>query len=381
MDDSMTTTTIGLRIEPLDVLFFRDARPFGEGDAGRTQLPLPQTLAGMLRWHLATAAGLRKEQLHGGHPAGRPREEWPWFARVRIRGPWLYTSGPLVPAPADLVRAGRAADAPLRRLRPLAADVELPGWNPEHAGLRPLWHTGEEDVRPAAGFLDAQGLRRYLAGGTPAPEQLHDAGELYGYEPRTGVAIDAATGTTVEGRIYSPTFLRLNEGVHFHAELELPDDMPLALHDLFPESGVALAWGGEARRALVRPVERFDWSALCPPDAGERPLSLLITPGIFTHRWRPAERGTLVSAAVPKPLPVSGWNLTGVDGSGEHPRPTRWAVPAGAVYHWRRGRHNPNPPRTPGLEVLADRPQDADAGWGVALTGAWEPSTLDHGAK
>ena len=49
--------TVGLRIDPLDVLFFRDGRPFTPASRGASGLPTPQTLAGAVRTHLLQHAG------------------------------------------------------------------------------------------------------------------------------------------------------------------------------------------------------------------------------------------------------------------------------------------------------------------------------------
>jgi CRISPR type III-B/RAMP module-associated protein Cmr3 len=148
--------TIGLLLKPLDVLLFRDARPFESGDTGRTQWPTPATFAGLLRTHLMRTAGITPAELHGLHePLFEQRH---WLGRLRFRGPWLYverpeevktwnrregrdvnvTTGPLIAAPADLVRVGKRPNDPLRRLRPL--DIpDLSGWSPPCPGMLAMW--------------------------------------------------------------------------------------------------------------------------------------------------------------------------------------------------------------------------------------------------
>jgi CRISPR-associated protein Cmr3 len=51
------TIRIGLILEPLDVLFFRDGRPFEAGIRVGGQAIMPQTLAGALRTALLDRAG------------------------------------------------------------------------------------------------------------------------------------------------------------------------------------------------------------------------------------------------------------------------------------------------------------------------------------
>ena len=79
--------TITLKLAPLDVLFFRDARPFGAADHGDSGFPTPQSFAGLIKTHLMTLAGLRSADLHGLHNPSLTEEQRHWFARLRCRGP------------------------------------------------------------------------------------------------------------------------------------------------------------------------------------------------------------------------------------------------------------------------------------------------------
>lgn len=207
-------------------------------------------------------------------------------------------------------------------------------------------------------------------------------------EDRTGIGIDPdrLTADQERGLIYSASYWRLLPGVSFYGEIDWPDDAPQvpSLEEAFPPS-LVLPWGGEQRRVVVERLEqdkRFDWQSLEPTAANGNLLTLLVTPGVFSngsYRWKPREQGTLRAACVPKPLPVSGWDLAG-DTDNNHqprPRPTRFAVPAGAVYLWSRGKLHADEPIARGLRSLSDRPQDADNGWGLALSGIWKTSTLN----
>jgi CRISPR-associated protein Cmr3 len=394
-------TTIALLLRPLDVLLFRDARPFGVGDSGRSQLPLPQTFAGLIKTYLTHKFEWSSRDWHGHH--SQPEEERPWHARLKFRGPWLFADrlpttprGPLVPTPADVICLGKNKDAKLDRLRPLAdADAKLlSGWSPPIDTMRPLWLAGQDAPVTASGFLDVNQTRSYLAG--EVPTQPHPLDVFAESEQRTGIGIepDRLTADQEQGLIYSASFWRLQNGVCFYGEIKLPDadarpgprgePVPSA-SDLFP-AGLTLPWGGEGRRVCVEPTERVDWGRLQPPSSDSRLLSLLVTPGIFSngqHRWKPRELGTLIAAAAPKPLPVSGWDLAGGQDNGhrERPRPTRFAVPAGGVYFWQRsektmqrdGSAAPAPLTSP-----CDRPQDRDNGWGLALFGTWKDCDLNE---
>jgi len=369
-------TTIGLLIRPLDVLLFREPRPFDPTDSASSTLPLPRTLAGMIRTHFMRAAGLTPQTMH----ALRQRQPDHWFVRYQVRGPWFcHHPGqgsplPLVPLPADL--AYRRQQASLTRLRPLTPDDArlLPAWRPSHPGLLPLW-ARSADGKPSTGhYLTLAGLADYLADRNLSPSQLCPSDELFVLEERTGIGVDASSQTAAESRIYSVRMLRLRPGIRFYAELLLPDNAP-SPEALFP-SGLTLPWGGEGRRADITRTSPVSWPT-APPCQGRR-LSLLITPGVFhnaQYPWKPQERGQLLAAAVGKPLAVSGWDMAGVaeHGHRQRPRPTRYAVPAGAVYLWQTS-HERTPPV---VESLCDKPEDRDNGWGLALTGSWSHFNSD----
>ena len=51
------TRRVGLCLNPLDVLFFRDGRPFEAASRAYGGLPLPRTFAGALRTALLQQAG------------------------------------------------------------------------------------------------------------------------------------------------------------------------------------------------------------------------------------------------------------------------------------------------------------------------------------
>jgi len=422
--------TITLKLTPLDVLFFRDARPFGLADHGESSLPTPQSFAGLIKTHLMPLAKLSPAKLHGLADRNQAREQWPWFAQLRFRGPWLHVEdrealsrhlseqddsppqecppvGPLVALPSDLVQIGKTGSN-LVRLRPLVGDDLLPGWKSPIKGLdmKPLWHRGREDLRPATGkLLDRDGLEQYLRctgdheqAGVPTAEHVHELRHLLAWESRTGIGVNPDSLTAADGQIYSARFLRLRPGVCFVGEVDVPDTAP-PLTTLFPQP-LALPWGGEGRRVLIEcETGGIEWPRLTAEEVGENLLTVLLTPGIYHSRdldrrplWKPSDNGGLIAASVGKPLAISGWDMAGNAATRERdresrsdslddtvalgrPRPTRFAAPAGSVYFWHRSHTKaanapePFPPH-------CDKPQDHDTGWGVALCGRWKECDL-----
>lgn len=383
------TTTIGLKLEPLDVLFFRDGRPFGAATRGQSGLPQPQTLAGAVWTALLERHGCDFREFAAALKAGEHlatalrRARGPeWLADIRVRGPWL-ARGPagtwqigtpfdvLVPAPAALHGVkGKADDRSgvLQRLCPLRPD-KLPGWQQtvsrEHEGLWPLWLKHREPTEPVSGYLTTHGLRQFLANQDVRNADLVRHDDLFDFDHRTGIGIEPDRLSAQTGIIYGASFLALKrdlkqgQEVFLYAEVALPEGPSQAVLGSID----TLAFGGEGRRVRVARVEPFPWHEYeRHPSANERPLLLLTTPGIFKARWRPdALDGRLLAAAVPGSVPVSGWDLARAG-----PKPTRFAAQAGSVYFLDE---YPKNDRNSLPESLAD--DDQAQGWGCYLKGVW----------
>jgi len=385
---------VGLRIDPLDTLFFRDGRPFGTAAHGRGGLPMPRTLAGALRTALLASEGFPFDEFANwrqgaGRGAGpediqtylREQKMPGWMISARFRGPWpalaLEAPGdfgaiePLLPTPAILARddAGWVRSAP-------EDGSAVPGW-PDGDDRRPLWRGGHPDAKPPGGVLRPEGLRAFLAGGLPTDADWLPDDRLFGFDARVGIGIDPDRLTASEGLIYSVRMLALRNDpttrteraaeVCFYAELLLGDPQAPRAAEIEQRLADPIRFGGEGRSARVEVVEPFAWSkvASAADGAAGRSLWFLATPGLFgagaSGRPSMPDGTRLRAAASGNPLAVSGWDV-----AGEGPRPTRFAVPAGAVY-FVEGTAEP-----PGGSLCVDD-EDAAQGWGFALPGAWSP--------
>jgi CRISPR-associated protein Cmr3 len=377
---------LGLCLEPLDVLFFRDSRPFNAGMRGTGGLPPPQTLAGAIRTHLWRQLGMDFDDLAQQFPKTATSEdpvvpivvallppEHAWAASIRIRGPWLCTTAtreapePFVPIPADLVRPGKNnADGPLLRLHPHRQAP--PGWHAPAPGMVPFWHRGREVVERAQGYLTLAGLRRYLNDEELHKEHCRTAQELYMWEERVGIGIDADRNRAEARRLYAVRLLRLQPRIAFYAEVEVDATAPSDATRLLAGT---LAFGGEGRRVNVTVLEQ----PLCWPQTtatGDGTLAILITPGIFGVQgegvadgfpWRPeSSLAPLVAAAVPGARPISGWDL-----ARRRPKPTRQAVVEGSVYCFQGD--IAAAPYSPFLHLNSGHLDTL--GYGLALRGVW----------
>ncbi len=395
MNEKASNSVVGLCLEPLDVLFFRDGRPFGAATRASSGLPMPQTLAGaiwtaLLKRHggefsfgkLATEAKKLATKPSATDWAGAiERAGGPgWIARIAVRGPWIarmptdmqQSPKVLVPAPAVLHMAKKQASGALHRLCPLREPP--PGWRDsvlaDQKELRPLWLKHADATEPAIGFLTRDGLKTFLAGDTPGTADLIKSDELFAFDHRTGIEILPDQLTAKQGGIYGASFLALRTP---YAARELGDDRPQASTVLYAEVGIpeeadpnpfdgitTISLGGEGRRAKVAVVPGFDWPSVPPVGPKQRPLLLQTTPGIYESGWMPeCLRGRLVAAAVPGAVAVSGWDL-----ARGCPKATRFAAAAGSVYFL-----DELPNNLP--QALSDEVTDRQQGWGCYVQGAW----------
>lgn len=366
------TDTIGLCLEPLDLLFFRDGRPFSGAERSVSGLPLPQTVAGAVRTALLRQVGCDFRELG---VAMRNVASFPeavkkscvakhgWIGGLAVRGPWLARRGSdgnavdvLVPAPAILHREKRDPNK-LHRLSPLPSG-QLPGWNPpdDQKGLRPLWLKHLAATEPASGYLTLRGLKRFLNGNAVAAGDIVPPEDLFGLDYRIGIGIAPGRSVAEESQIFGRGFLALKQDVFLYAEIVLPDetDDGTVLDEI-----KTIALGGEGRHAMLRRVAPLSWPTVSA-QRSQKPLVLMTTPCAFGAGWKPrALDSHLVSAAVPGSLAFSGWDL-----ARGGPKPTRFAVPAGSIYFL-----DSIPDEWP--ETLSESDEDRRQGWGCCLKGVW----------
>lgn len=351
---------ISFELEPLDVLFFRDGRPFDSAPRAATAAPMPQTIAGALRTWLLTCLQADFTALSATIKCGSSFQEataaqGPPVAsigRIGIRGPWFVEGGErLIPTPAT-IEVEKGSDKALHRLDPLADD--LPGWSPPVDGMRPLWRRSRGATQARGGYLRPAGLERFLSGDLPSADEIVDADALFGFEDRIGIGVDPGTQTAGEGMIYAVRLMRLRHGVTLAVDL-VGEQEDL---NVCPDGDDVLCLGGEARRAIIRRVpdtySRWESSAGA---AGMR-LYLLTAPAPFAG-WRPQGLHP-VAAAVPGHIPISGWDM-----ARGGPKPNRFAVPAGSVYFCGEETYFAND-----ADSLCTG-EDAAVGWGTYLEGLW----------
>lgn len=324
-------------IEPLDVLLLRGNKLFGDpGSHGESLVPpWPSVAAGALRSLMLAADGIdiaafaRGERVHPslGTPAAPGSFALCGIDLARRTGSGRVET--LHALPADLVLA-RTEDGALnlQRLQPQAPAAGL--LSSARLALWPLLAQASRAKAVGGHWLTQAGWAAYLAGKTPAINQLVAAADLWRLDSRVGIGLDAGTGSAEDGKLFTAQAVAFRPRVGFLAAVAGAEP---------PRTGV-LRFGGDGRAAALEAVAHTppqpDWVAIA---RARRCRVVLATPGLFAQGWSPpgigedhrwalhGVRGRLVCAAVPRAEVVSGWDL-----ARQLPKPAERVAPSGSVY-------------------------------------------------
>jgi CRISPR-associated protein Cmr3 len=324
-------------LEPLDVLFLRGNRLFGEpGSFGEGLMPpWPSVAAGALRSAILVRDGVDLAEFAAGrrsHPElGSPEAPGPFavaafhLARRRPDG----TVEVLFAPPADLV-IGKGDDGSLSLspLRPVALADGLQGSAPL---ARVAVLAESHRSKPAGGYwLTQGGWAAYLRGEVPGPQDLVEQSGLWRTDPRVGVGLDPERHRADDGKLFSPQALAPCAGVGFL----------VGVIGAEPPASGTLRLGGDGRGcALSAAPYTAPGADLGALTTARRCRLVLTAPGLFAEGWRlpglaadgtwglDGVRGRVVCAAVPRAEVVSGWDL-----AKWQPKAAQRAAPSGSVY-------------------------------------------------
>ncbi len=322
-------------LEPLDVLFLRGNRLFGDaGSYGESLVPpWPSVAAGAIRSQMLAAEGIDFSAFATGeapHPQlGTPEQPGSFtvaaFTLARRTGEEVESLHPL---PADLVATRGSTGVEPHWLRPVS-----PASGISSSALLPLSPVlaAEEPAKPEAGvWLTQSGWQGYLNGELPAAEARVEAAKLWKLEPRVGVGLDPEKGRAEDGKLFTVQAVAFQTGHGFLVGIEGAN----------PPGDGSLRLGGDGRGAAV---SACDYSAPEPDyeaiaRAGRARL-ILTSPGLFPGGWRLPGAGAdghvslgdvtgrLVCAAVPRAEVISGWDL-----AAWRPKSAQRVAPVGSVY-------------------------------------------------
>lgn len=344
----MTTSVF---IEPLDVLFLRGNKLFGDpGSHGESLVPpWPSVAAGALRSRMLADDGVDLAAFSAGkveHPTlGTPAQPGA-FVVTAFHLARRYASGrmeALIALPADLVVTEDELGKPVsvRALKPTPPASGLLSSLP-FAQLPVLAETTRG--KPAGGYwLTEAGWQQYLAGQVPEPAHLVKSSALWSLDHRVGVGLDTTRGRAADGRLFSVQAVAMKKREHTTQDGYDVGFLATVSGAAPPTDGL-LRLGGDGRAAAIHPTADYrlpepDYVAIA---SARRCRLVLVTPGIFEGGWLPAGigqadgefrldlhgvKGRLVCAAVPRAEVISGWDL-----ARWQPKPAMRAVSAGGVY-------------------------------------------------
>ncbi|MHB8474076.1 MAG: type III-B CRISPR module-associated protein Cmr3 [Gammaproteobacteria bacterium] len=307
-----------ITFEPLDSLFFREAKPFNAGEGGFLDSQFPpsaQTLSGAIRGAI-----------------GEAKVNWDWSKKADVAallgtadnpaplsfaGPYLFKDGRrLYPVPLNLLYSEKTKE--WTRLTPSGTqfttdmgDRQLPTPEKPLEGAKPI----EE------GWLNVTNMEGVLKG--ELPTSFIPANEVFVREARAGIGRDNQKSVVNERQLYFTRHLRLQEDIALGMAAggaELP-------------YGGMVRLGGEGR--LARIVVGTMPAALDAPPVDVNPKGLILT--LLTHGdfgdkaepdWERVHPSLeLVTACVGKAVREGGW-----DYAQRQPKPLKSLVPAGSCY-------------------------------------------------
>ena len=335
-------------LEPLDVLFLRGNKLFGDpGSFGESLVPpWPSVAAGVLRSRMLADDGVDFAAFAAGkvtHPTlGTPMQPGA-FAVAAFHLARRHASGrveALIAPPADLVitEDEKGNPASVRVMRPTQPAVGLLSSAP--FPQLPVLAEETRGKRADGYWLSESGWRKYLAGETPQAADLVKSGELWQIDPRVGVGLDAATRRASDGRLFTVQAVAMKKRGH-STNGDYDAGFLAGVTGAQPPLGGMVRLGGDGRAAVIHPLSVVSFPE---PDhdaiaRARRCRVVLTTPGIFPEGWKLSGMGAdgvrrwggaqarVVCAAVPRAEVVSGWDL-----ARWQPKPARHAAPAGSVY-------------------------------------------------
>jgi CRISPR-associated protein Cmr3 len=366
-------------IEPLDILFFRDGRPFNQGEDHFAEgyfPPTPRTFQGIIRSKVLSEYGIDFSDRSAVLSANDTL-----MANLDLVGPYpalREASGwePLFPTPSDWWK-----DQGSDRIE-FHFCLEPGLKNPMRGDLGderafPTFPDEFKDRKggPVSGWATAEGLRFYLKGSPTDGSKVKSQSDLWTIEHRTGIGRDRKRAISKEGELYTFGAVRLKEGRGLWANIN-------GLERSFAEKSlIGLGGEGRAGRCLVLTEEKVlfpvDESVRETIDESGRFKLILLQPAKFIQGWLPdginpdtwhgqlgGLEAELVSACVGKPMKIGGWDMLE-----KRSKPMSRYVPPGSVYYFRVEKGN-------GHTVLANLHNkkvgvETPDGFGHAVVGSW----------
>ena len=353
--------TTHLFIEPIDTLFLRGNRLFGDpGSFGDALVPpWPSVAAGALRSALLVDHGHDTVRFGRGEVSDDPVLGTPArpgsFLITRFQLARRAGNGavePLYGLPADLSVTRRAAGngrdegREIRSITPYAPEgVRASATTASLAML-----AEPRRSKPVSGlWLAAEGWRQYLDGRKVDHVHLVPSNDLWRLDTRIGIALDPLKRRASDGALFTSQGIVFRKREHDRNDGAPDTGVGWNVGFLAGVSGAALPealtlrFGGDGRAAEATRIDvhspETDYDGIA---AAHRCRLILTTPGLFQGGWKPTGvtgdgrdlhfdlhgvRARVVCAAVPRSQVVSGFDL-----AKRRPKPAQRVAPAGSVY-------------------------------------------------
>lgn len=364
---------MSLRFHAVDTWFFRDARPYNQGDPGQMNIgnlfpPSVRTLVGATRSAMARRLGW------DGHTKWDARLQEQLgnsdvMAPLAFRGPLLMEGGSLLfPLPLNILgKQDGERFIPQTRLEP---------GDPVHCDLGckvRLARPKDKDVEGLKlnedAWVTAAAFEHILQGDLPPAEALRDPKQLFTKEPRIGIARDSRSHTVAEGMLYSTQHIRPKP--HIALTLEATGWTGGPMEELIP-------MGGDGRQAFCTSGEPWNLPRCSVQDGATTAAIYFVTPAHISPTLLKPISGTkretlkiqdledleLVAACVGKPQRVGGWDV-----AKRRPVAVGTLLAPGAVLYVQG-----SPERIHRLKTEqhgATVGERSDWGYGMILVGAW----------
>ena len=346
-----------LFLQANDTFFFRDGRPFTKGEQSEGHSifpPLPSTLLGALRTAYIVENGDLSSFYDGDmeNSIGTPKS----LGSMCLKGVFLADTqqGVYYPIPLDVVGKTSENDEKLYVLKVRPQNSDFISNSIPILTHHLVWE-GTEDVEvETEGKLDSINMMEYLLNRQNEYFFRHHK-DFVQDEPKTGIQRDNKLLASDDGMLYRINMSRFQNRFFNPTEKKALSELGFIVdHQCnlnLSEQGL-LKLGGEGRSFFYKqsshnpnPFNSEDAVKQLKEKIQESGIFKLYfaAPAIFDQGWLPkwiskktfkAQYSSLsfelITAAVGKPISISGWNM-----KDNIPKPTRQAVPAGSVYYFK----------------------------------------------
>jgi len=367
-----------LILEPLDVLLFRDGKPFnagGQNDASSFFPPSAFSLQGLLRSLVIEHSGISWDDAPHDKYLSEEIGTVSELGQFKMKGPYLARyDGELYervfPIPSDVVSNEKVNPAwHGRALCPNMEDTHLVIKKDSGSyKLYPLDIDTESDppekMPDSSLWITESMLELYLEGDDV--DETIQTSDLYEMEYRTGNAIDYTVNRVQDGMLYSVQFVRLRRNVVLL--VQVPNDSAVA--NLFVNGQTIVSrFGGEGHGVKIRQLHDGELRQKALPDKppSDRYKIVWLTPTYFRNGNLPEDTTLVppdqfVSARLGSVITYGGWNV-----AESKPRTIHRYIPAGSVMYFEGGSLK---------SPLVEQPEDcfvlSQLGFGEFVYGTWD---------